>query len=138
MFVYGMLAGVPVLQGMQPADLQKLQGKWPVEAAEEDGTKDESGKHVVITIRGTRWLAENGDYMTFAVNSLARPKQLDFHSTEGGAGEKRVVTCPAIYALHGDTLMVCHKTDGDVTGVRPGEFSGGRDHVLVTLRRVKP
>jgi hypothetical protein len=71
MFVYGMLAGVPVLQGVQQADLQKRQGKWRVVAAEEDGTQDEGGKNVVITIRGTRWLAENGDYMTIAVNPLA-------------------------------------------------------------------
>jgi uncharacterized protein (TIGR03067 family) len=125
LFVYGRLAGVPVLQGVQQADLQELQGKWQVVAAEEDGTKDEGGKHVVITIRGTQWLADNGDYMTIAVNPLAEPKQLDFCSTEWGSGEKRVVTCPAIYALNGDTLTVCHKPDGDVTGVRPGEFSGG-------------
>jgi hypothetical protein len=39
--------------------------------------------------------------------------------------EKRLVSCPATYALNVDTLTVCHKTDGGVTGVRPREFSGG-------------
>ena len=117
-------------------EIDKLQGTWAIAALEVEGVKVAAGtvQGSQIIMRGDRFttVAMGAEYGgTFAVDPSATPMRLDLTFTEGPhAGE----TSPAIFELHGDTLLLCLGMAGRD---RPTHFatSPGSGHALETLAR---
>ncbi len=117
---------------------QELQGNWqPVEAV----LAGQPVSHAVLQVIHLK--LDHGQYAvlaagqpdvgTYSVDATAQPMGI---TIAGTAGPNQGKTLPAIFALKGDTLVICYDLSG---AKRPTEFQSatGTQRFLVTYIRVK-
>jgi uncharacterized protein (TIGR03067 family) len=141
------IASLPVLALLLGADapakvandLDSLQGRWAVVAADKNGTamlKTEfetmtfEFEKDVLALRSTRIGDEKG---RITLDQNAKPRAMDLVPIKpnNNAPEKPALF---IYQLNGDELKLCWSKPG---GDRPVDFVGDQKNVLMTLRRIK-
>jgi uncharacterized protein (TIGR03067 family) len=127
----------------QPAEgaSQKLQGSWLATKAERDGKAADDVVGHRLSFTGNRFQIRSKDGQplyggTFRVDANIKPAAIDFGHTQGTLKGK---TWKGIYALDGDTLMICDNAP-DLERPRPGAFEAtkGSGYVLITFKRAKP
>jgi uncharacterized protein (TIGR03067 family) len=120
-------------------DLEKMQGRWAITAAESNGKRDpeENLKGLTVTFEGNRYTVRKGDKVlqsgTQKLDPTKTPRQVDI--TAAGDGGKSA-TRLGIYELKGDTLRVCFAAPGKE---RPREFKTTPDsgRYLNVAKRLK-
>ena len=123
-------------------DAQKtLQGTWTATQAERDGKAADDLVGHQLSFTGNRFQIQSKDGKplyagTVWVDSSAKPASIDFEHTEGALKGK---AWQGIYALDGDTLMVCDNAP-NLNKARPASFEAksGSGYVLITFERAKP
>ena len=115
-------------------ELAKLQGKWSVEAIEENGVKepDEEAKRFQVTIKGTNFLVNvdgKEESMTIKIDPEKSPKTIDMTPNYGDDKGKIV---PGIYELDGNKLRICACPKGD----RPKKIASDKGMLILVLKRV--
>ena len=115
------------------ADLQKLQGKWNIEAFDYNGNPVESMKQAVREFKDAKYtlMPKMGDVIegTMKIDAAKKPKEIDLEV----AGR----TLKGIYEIDGDTLKLSYSLTG---GERPTEFASKPDSgtTLIVHKRAKP
>jgi uncharacterized protein (TIGR03067 family) len=137
-----MLVAAIVPASAQPAaDAQaKLQGAWTATRAERDGhTAEDVVGHRLIFL-GNRFQIQSKDAKplyagTVRVDPSSKPAAIDFAHTDGPL---KNATWKGIYALDGNTLIVCDNAPSP-DRPRPAAFDAksGSGYVLVTFTREK-
>lgn len=124
-------------------DVRKMQGRWKIVAAEDEGQDaTEELKAVKVVITGNKIVAHNGEKnppeMIVRLRPDKRPKEFDFTLRAGGKAESLI----GIYSLEDRDLKLCYNmVEGQP---RPATFSTKAvDEVfisrsLVVLKREKP
>jgi uncharacterized protein (TIGR03067 family) len=127
----------------QPAeDAQKqLQGTWTATQAERDGQAADDVVGHRLSLTGNRFQIQSKDGQplyagTVRVDPSATPAAIDFEHTEGVLTGK---AWQGIYALDGDTLMICDNAP-NLEKSRPAAFEAtrGSGYVLITFTHAKP
>jgi uncharacterized protein (TIGR03067 family) len=127
----------------QPAEgaAQKLQGPWLATKAERDGKAADDVVGHLLSFTGTRFQIRSKDGQplyegTFRVDASIKPAAIDFGHTQGTLKGK---TWKGIYALDGDTLVICDNAP-DLERPRPRAFEAMKasGYVLITFKRAKP
>jgi uncharacterized protein (TIGR03067 family) len=153
---YGIILALPTLLGVmkaaENAEVQKLQGKWQlvaIEIGEEKHMYDDKEEKQIISIRGRKWLSSEDardDDVTYNLNPLAEPKQINLTFTKWGSfsslSKKHPATLPGIYSLNGDMLKVCidipiSSYNSSKPVGRPTAFTGKPDLIFQTLKRIR-
>ncbi|HPD17281.1 MAG TPA: TIGR03067 domain-containing protein [Planctomycetota bacterium] len=123
----------------EPADAQKMQGTWTIEAAEKHGEKQPADalKALRAVIKDDTFVFKMGDQeaekATIKLDPAKTPKAIDFQPASVAGTEKKPSL--GIYELKDDTLRLCWRKEG---GARPTEFATSaddRDSVLMVLKR---
>ena len=127
----------------QPAEEahKKLNGTWSALKAERDGKGADDVVGHRISMTGNRFLirAKDGKTLyegTLRVDPGAKPAAIDFEHTGGTLKGK---TWKGIYALEGDTLLICDNAP-NLDKPRPAAFEAkaGSGYVLITFVRTPP
>ena len=120
---------------------KKLQGTWSAIKAESDGKRADEIMGHRLSFTGSRFEIRSNDGKTlydgtFQVQPSAKPVAIDFQHTGGTLKGK---AWKGIYALDGDTLMICDNAPSPEKA-RPGAFeaSAGSGYVYITFTRAKP
>ena len=132
----GMLIGADSPSDAARKDLEKLQGEWKADKAQNDG--EEAAANLLAKMN----LTVKGESLTIDVGS-ARDEKAKIRLDPGKSPATIDIT-PArpgratllgIYKLDGDSLTLCWAKKG----ARPTEFASkeGSNHVLFVLRRIK-
>ena len=119
---------------------KKLQGTWAAAKAERDGkaADDVVGHRLSFTGNRFRIQSKDGKSLyagTVRVDPSTKPEAIDFEHTDGAFKGK---AWKGIYALDGDTLMICDNAPNLDKG-RPAAFEAksGSGYVLITFKRAK-
>ena len=137
------LTGGLVTALAQPAEeaQRKLQGTWSAIKAERDGKGADDVAGHRISVSGNRFLirAKDGKTLyegTLRVDPGTKPAAIDFEHTGGTLKGK---TWKGIYALEGETLLICDNAP-NLDKPRPAAFEAkaGSGYVFITFARTKP
>jgi uncharacterized protein (TIGR03067 family) len=127
----------------QPAEraAQDLHGTWLATKAERDGKAADDVVGHRLSIAGNRFQIRSKDGQplyegTFRVYTTSKPAAIDFGHTQGTLKGK---TWKGIYALEGDTLMICDNAP-ELDRPRPAAFGAPKasGYVSITFKRAKP
>ena len=128
-----------VLACAQPVEAQKsLEGTWTATKAEREGKAADDVIGHRLSFVGDRFHIQSKDAKSvyagaFRVDVSANPAAIDFEHTEGGLRGK---TWKGIYALDGDTLIICDNAE-DLDKPRPAAFEAksGSGYIVITFKR---
>jgi uncharacterized protein (TIGR03067 family) len=128
-----------VLACAQPVEAQKsLEGTWTATKAEREGKAADDVIGHRLSLVGDRFQIRSKDAKSdyagsFRVDVSAKPAAIDFEHTDGGLRGK---AWKGIYALDGDTLIICDNAE-DLEKPRPSAFEAksGSGYILVTFKR---
>jgi len=128
-----------VLACAQPVEAQKsLEGTWTATKAEREGKAADDVIGHRLSLVGDRFQIRSKDAKSdyagsFRVDVSAKPAAIDFEHTEGGLRGK---AWKGIYALDGDTLIICDNAE-DLDKPRPSAFEAksGSWYILITFKR---
>jgi uncharacterized protein (TIGR03067 family) len=118
-----------------------LQGIWIATKAERDGKAASDVVRHRLAFAGDRFQIQSKDAKslyagTVRVDPSTKPAAIDFEHTEGSLKGK---AWKGIYALDGDTLIICDNAE-NLDKRRPAAFQAksGSGYVLITFKRAKP
>jgi len=128
-----------VLACAHPVDAQKtLEGTWTATKAERDGKAADDVVGHRLSFAGDRFQIQSKGAKSvyagsFRVDASATPAAIDFDHSEGSLRGK---AWKGIYALDGDTLIICDNAE-DLDKARPAAFEAksGSGYILVTFKR---
>ena len=137
--LFVVLAASAVADDEVKTDLQTMQGKWKMAALTVNGRQqsDDYFNDLSLEIKGDKYLITyNGETAsrTFKIDPAKKPKEMDITYDDGPNKGK---TGHTIYAVDGDTLMICRHEQPEME--RPKEFTAeaGSGRAVVTWKRVK-
>jgi uncharacterized protein (TIGR03067 family) len=123
------------------ADPAALQGEWTATKALRDGkaADDLAGHRLSFSETSFRIQSDAGALLysgTIVLHPDTNPRAIDFQHNEGNLKGR---DWKGIYALDGDTLIVCDNAP-DLERGRPAAFEAlkGSGYVLITFTRAKP
>ena len=118
-----------------------LQGIWIATKAERDGKAASDVVRHRLAFAGDRFQIQSKDAKslyagTVRVDPSTKPAAIDFEHTEGSLKGK---AWKGIYALDGDTLIICDNAE-NLDKRRPAAYQAksGSGYVLITFKRAKP
>jgi uncharacterized protein (TIGR03067 family) len=125
-------------------EMKKLHGDWKVVAWVDDGEGQEAdGKEIRIKdstlcvktpdIRGF----DSSKFYSFKLDVTTTPRLFDLVFWEREFSDEKLVV-KGIYSLDGDTLKLCLGLMGGKDRPTAMESKEGSNHILITLKRVKP
>jgi len=128
-----------VLACAQPVGAQgNLEGTSTATKAEREGKAADDIIGHRLSLVGDRFQIRSKDAKSvyagsFRVDVSAKPAAIDFEHTEGGLRGK---AWKGIYALDGDTLIICDNAE-DLDKPRPSAFEAksGSGYILITFKR---
>jgi len=138
--ICGLALGFGLVLGCaQPVEAQKsLEGTWTATKAEREGKAADDVIGHRLSLVGDRFQIRSKDAKSdyagsFRVDVSAKPAAIDFEHTDGGLRGK---AWKGIYALDGDTLIICDNAE-DLEKPRPSAFEAksGSGYILVTFKR---
>jgi uncharacterized protein (TIGR03067 family) len=134
-FVAGLLIAADEKEDAKQ-DAKKLQGKWTVTKAVENGNEvpEEQAKNIKVAFKEGKvtYTDDNGEHTaTFKLDPGKKPKEIDVVPQDG---ENKGQTMKGIYSLEKNTLKMCVAFPGKD---RPTEFTSKQDssHLLVEMKR---
>jgi uncharacterized protein (TIGR03067 family) len=138
------LAAEPAAEGAVTKEKEKLAGTWAVTSVEANGHRvpaEATGDYQFIFTADKLTRTRDGKVESeagYRVDPSRAPRWMDFL---GPKGEKQKVV-PILYALEGDGLTLCFRTDYKRTDtpVRPTKLDGGEgsEQVVLVLKRMRP
>lgn len=136
LLVVGLLLGADPPSDAGKKDLEKLQGEWKAEKAQNDGEEAPASlvEKMTVTVKGESMTIDVGsardEKAKIHLDPGKSPAAIDIKPTRPGRE-----TILGIYRLEGDSLTLCWA----IEGARPAEFASksGSKHVLFVLKRVK-
>ena len=138
-FLLGFVSlGISLSRAGDPAksDLDRLQGKWKLVSAVNNGKATNVADHKVWQITGNKIIRESKPNAYIEVDATKKPKALDMNIYPG---KKTVFHYKGIYEIEEDTLKICICADSGSGAVRPTTFESKEKsgNVLYVLNRVK-
>jgi uncharacterized protein (TIGR03067 family) len=114
-------------------DLSRMQGTWEViERRHENQLLEDEQLRVII--EGKRWSfrfrGRLGSRWDIEVNPDTAPRSLNLYEVE-----RRRYLLRGVYQFDGDTLTICHGSDG--VAARPARFEGDDRNWLLIMRRAR-
>ena len=120
---------------------KRLQGTWSAIQAVRDGKSADDVVGHRLSMTGNRFSIRSRDGSslyegTVRTDPSAKPATIDF---EHASGTLKGKTWKGIYALDGDTLLICDNAP-DLDKGRPAAFQAkaGSGYVFITFRRAQP
>lgn len=124
----------PVPENTPEAVMKKLEGKWKVVSAEEQGKPFDKLNGATFTFKGKSFRVESEgapEDQSYTVDPARKPAAFDFMPDK----EK---TIHGIYLLEGDRLKLCIRTKPGEEAPKEFKTAPGSDVLLVVLQRSKP